>query len=237
MSIFSFIITRFIALLGGVLPALLWLWFWRREDRARPEPRGYITLTFITGMITVPLVIPLERMAETFVAAYSIGIIFKLFLWAAIEEGMKFAAAAFVILRRKVVDEPLDPMIYMITLALGFSALENTFFLLNPDLTLFGGIITGSLRFFGATLLHTLASAIIGLSLAFSFYSTLGKKWHHVTIGLALAIILHTLFNFFIINSEGEDILTVFACVWFGVLVLLLFFEKIKRITNISFRN
>lgn len=220
------------ALMGGVLPALFWLWFWLKEDKRNPEPRGFIILAFVAGMITVPLVIPLERIAEV----YSYGSV-TLILWAAIEEVMKYGMGMLVVLRRKVVDEPLDPIIYMITIALGFAALENTFFLLNPSLDLFGGLITGNLRFLGASLLHTLASAAVGLSLALSFYRQASVKWFYVSIGLTFAVVLHTLFNFFIINSNGEKILTVFAFVWFGIILLLLWFEKIKRITRLSIRN
>lgn len=224
--------TLLLALLGGVFPALLWLWFWLKEDDEHPEPRKYIMLAIITGMICVPLVIPLEEMA----AAFTSGAV-TIVAWAAIEEIMKYGAGVLVILRKKVVDEPLDPIIYMITIALGFSALENTLFLLNPHLDLFGGIITGSLRFIGATLLHTLASATVGVGLAFSFYDKPKVKWEHGFFALILAIVLHTLFNFFIINSNGEKILTVFAFVWVGIVLLLLLFEKVKRITNVSFRR
>ena len=39
----------FLAMLGGVLPALLWLTFWLMEDRCEPEPKRYLLLTFIAG--------------------------------------------------------------------------------------------------------------------------------------------------------------------------------------------
>lgn len=224
--------TLLFALLGGIFPALFWLWFWLKEDEEHPEPRKYIMLALITGMICVPLVIPLEQ-----ITLVSTSGIITVIAWAAIEETMKYGAGVLVILRKKVVDEPLDPIIYMITIALGFSALENTLFLLNPHLDLFGGIITGSLRFIGATLLHTLASATVGVGLAFSFYDRPSVKWKHGFFALILAILLHTLFNFFIINSNGDRILTVFAFVWVGIILLLLLFEKVKRITNVRFRR
>ena len=222
-----------LALSGGILPALLWLWFWLKKDSARPEPRGLIMLAFVAGMITVPLVVPLEKMA----LALSANLVIQLTLWAAIEELMKYGAAFMTVLRRKAVDEPLDPIIYMITIALGFAALENTFFLLNPDLDIFSGIVTGNLRFLGATLLHTLASAVIGVAMAYSFYKGAAAKWFYTTLGIILSIVLHTLFNFFIINSNGEKILTIFAFVWIGIILLLLSFEKVKRITNLNTRN
>lgn len=224
--------TLFFALLGGILPALLWLWFWLKEDR-HPEPRGLIFLTFVVGMILVPLVIPPQKFAISYLSGT-----FLIIAWATIEELFKYFGAYFTVLKRRAMNEPIDAMIYMITIALGFSALENTLFLLNPlsDGSIVEGILTGNLRFFGATLLHVLASATIGAAIALSFYKSPRVKRHFLWFGIILAITLHALFNLFIINSSGDKILFIFLGVWLGILVLILFFEKIKRIRKPSFR-
>ena len=93
-----------------------------------------------------------------------------------LEEVFKFAAAYFVALRARVYDEPLDAIIYLVTVALGFSALENALFLWGPlkEGDILRTIVTGDLRFIGATLLHTLSSATIGIALALSFYKSAG---------------------------------------------------------------
>lgn len=41
------------ALLGGIVPALFWLWFWMREDKLRPEPKSAILSAFAGGIIAV----------------------------------------------------------------------------------------------------------------------------------------------------------------------------------------
>jgi|TARA_Y100000310_G_scaffold296014_1_gene327887 RsiW-degrading membrane proteinase PrsW (M82 family) len=225
--------TLLFAFFGGILPALLWLWFWLKEDKKRPEPRGLIILTFIAGMIVVPIVLPFERFIDV---SFTGPIV--IILWATIEEIFKFAGAYFIVLRRKEVDEPIDAVIYMITIALGFAALENTLFLLNPliDGDFINTIINSNLRFLGATLLHTLSSATVGIMIALSFYKS-GKalKIIYTIFGLILATALHSLFNFFIIKESGDQMLTVFFFVWIGIMILILFFEKIKRIKK--FKN
>jgi len=223
--------TLLFALLGGILPALLWLWFWLKEDKKRPEPRGLIILAFIAGMIAVPIVLPFER----FIDVNFTGTI-VIILWAAIEETFKYAAAYFAVLRRKEMDEPIDAVIYMITVALGFAALENALFLLSPLIEgdFVNTIINGNLRFLGATLLHTLSSAAIGVMIALSFYRGKILKRAYALFGLILAIVLHTLFNFYIMKESGSQMLTVFFFVWIGIIVLILFFEKIKRIRNLK---
>jgi RsiW-degrading membrane proteinase PrsW (M82 family) len=216
----------FVAFLGGLLPALLWLFFWLLEDRCEPEPKRYIFFSFIAGMLVVALVLPLERLA----AGYFTGAML-LFVWAALEEVLKFAAAYFVALRARVFDEPLDAVIYLVTAALGFAALENTLFLWAPlqEGDVLRTIITGDLRFIGATLLHTLSSATIGLALALSFYQPREMRRLAATGGVILAIALHTLFNFFILGGSGGMTFWIFLCIWFGILAVLLFVERVKR--------
>ena len=77
-----------------------------------------------------------------------------LLVWAAIEELVKFSAISLVALRSVYFDEPVDALIYMITVALGFAAIENSLFLLAPllDGDLTGSLLTGNLRYMGATL-------------------------------------------------------------------------------------
>lgn len=216
----------FIAFLGGLLPALLWLFFWLLEDRCEPEPKRYIFFSFVAGMFAVALVLPLERLAATYFTGVTL-----LFAWAALEEVLKFAAAYFVALRARVFDEPLDAVIYMVTAALGFSALENTLFLWAPlqEGDVLRTIVTGDLRFIGATLLHTLSSATIGLTLALSFYKPPEIRRLAATGGVILAIVLHTLFNFFILGRSGGMTFWIFLCIWFGILAVLLFVERVKR--------
>lgn len=217
------------ALLGGIVPALLWLWFWRREDTLHPEPQRLIVLAFIMGMFTIPFAITLQRYTA---ALFTGGLLIA--IWAAIEEILKYGFAYFSVLKNKEMNEPMDEVIYMVTIALGFAALENALFLIEPlsEGRFVESVITGNFRFFGATLLHVLSSATVGVFMALSFYQKRLVKALFTTIGIILAIVLHSLFNFSIINSNGTNVLIVFGFVWIGVIVLLLLLEEIKAITN-----
>jgi len=216
----------FIALLGGVIPALLWLTFWLLEDRCEPEPKRYLVLTFVAGAVAVFAALWIEQRA----AAYFTGSALLL-AWAATEELLKFGAAYLVALRTRVFDEPLDAVVYMITVALGFSAFENVLFLLAPlqNGDVIRTIITGDLRFIGATLLHSLSSATIGIALALAYYKGASAKRMAAFIGVILAIFLHTLFNFFILGTGGGATFWIFLCIWFGIVVMLFMTEQIKQ--------
>ena len=213
---------------GGILPALAWLWFWLREDSKHPEPRRLIALAFFAGMCTVAIAIPLEQLIGAFIQNQTL----KFDIWSAIEETLKLLAALSLIFWRKDYDEPVDAVIYMICIALGFSAIENTLFLWSPlsGDTVFQTIITGNLRFVGATLLHVLSSATIGVSLALAFYKPRTVKILYALSGVILAVLLHSTFNFLILNTPQAYLLRTFVFVWVGVFVLLAALEFVKRI-------
>lgn len=216
------------AVLGGILPALAWLWFWRREDSRSPEPRKLIALSFLAGMVTVAVVIPIEKFVAPFLG--STTLIFM--AWSSIEEIFKYMAASLTVLWRRDDDEPIDPVIYMVTVALGFAAAENTLFLLSPlaGESVLQTVMTGNLRFVGATLLHVLSSAAIGVFLALSFYKRPKVKRVYALIGVILACVLHGAFNFFILNTADGEIMRTFFFVWLGVAALIAVLEYIKRI-------
>lgn len=231
--------TILFSLLGGVLPALLWLWFWLKEDRRQPEPRTRIALSFFCGMLAVWPAIEMEKylcylISPTVCAGGLMPNALLVALWAATEELFKYIMAFLSSFwRNKFNNEPIDPVIYMITVALGFSALENTLFLFSPIGTgVFSQIIiTGNSRFLGATLLHVASSSAIGVMMGLAYFkSSLVKKIFLFT-GLALAILLHTIFNLLIIKP-GDDLFFVFIGVWALIVLLLVLIEKIKRVNS-----
>ncbi len=217
------------ALVGGILPALVWLLFWLREDRKHPEPRTRIRRTFLFGMLAVVLVLPFQKFVESLFPTLAV---LPLFLWALLEEIFKFGAAYFGGIHTVDDNEPLDPLVYMITAALGFVALENALFIWSPlmehDLT--QSLITGNMRFIGASLLHVVSSGFVGVALSFSFYRSKARRIGKVAAGLSLAIVFHLFFNMLILRGGEFGTTTAFSLVWMFVILLLLAFEKIKSI-------
>jgi RsiW-degrading membrane proteinase PrsW (M82 family) len=229
-------LTFLLAFLGGILPAFLWLVFWLREDRLDPEPRDLLIATFAAGMVATLVALITEGVLRTKFPSFAtdqelsqIGLI----LWAGVEELAKFGAAFFIVLKRRENDEPIDNMIYLITAALGFAALENALFLLDPLSKgyYFKTLITSDMRFLGSTLLHVVSSATVGIAMAFAFCKLPHIRTRYTAIGLVLATVLHTLFNLFILRSS-DNLISVFVVLWVGVIILLLFFERVKRINK-----
>jgi protease PrsW len=231
----------------GVLPSLAWLSFYFRED-CHPEPKSLLAKTFLMGIIIAPLAIVFqlgfikifafifapELSGPAAESAFSKSPEF--FMWAAfVEEFVKFFAVSLVVFRNIEFDEPVDAMIYMITAALGFAAIENILILFQiiPNGTI-TAVSTLALRFVGATLLHALASAILGYFLAVSWFFQAHRK-KLLIIGLILATAFHFSFNIMIssFDSPASSLLyTTSLLIFMAYLISVLFDRLRKRHTN-----
>jgi RsiW-degrading membrane proteinase PrsW (M82 family) len=218
-----------LAFLGGVVPALFWLWFWLKEDNQKPEPKGLLAVMFFIGMLSVLLVIPAQKFVQNNVTSHE----WQIIGWASLEELIKYLGVVILLYKTNRVDEPIDWPIFLITTALGFAALENTLFLIKPlslgQTTV--GLLTGQLRFLGSTLLHAVSSGIIGVALGLSFFMKNFIKKIYLLIGLILAIVLHSTFNFFIIEDSGNNFLGVLGFLWVVTIIIILLFEKLRRMS------
>lgn len=222
------------ALIGGVLPAIFWLWFWMHEANDHKEPKDIIFLSFVIGMCSVFVVYPIQKISG-YVFNLEVDSFKAVTIWALAEEIIKFAGAYMIAIRNKVANNhPIDAFIYMMTVALGFAAMENTLFLLTPllDGDFMSGVLTGTARFMGASLLHVAASGVFSIFIGYAFYRKRIAKIGMILLGLISATIIHTIFNFIIIISDKQRMFIAFSFVWITIILLILSLEKVKRIKN-----
>ncbi|MDP1719120.1 MAG: PrsW family intramembrane metalloprotease [bacterium] len=216
----------------GIIPGLAWLVFYLKEDARHPEPKKLILYTFIAGGLVTVFVLQLQILVNNWVTGQGIStysLISFIFL-GAIEEIFKFLTVYVVVSRRREFDEPIDAMVYMIVAALGFATVENIASIIQASslaISSPGPLETSALRFIGATLLHSLTSAVIGYYWGKAIARG-GSRWSAIGWGLVLATLLHALFNYLIIKSEPVA-LPLILLVFIGLFVLN-DFEKLKRI-------
>ncbi|MFA6315024.1 MAG: PrsW family glutamic-type intramembrane protease [Candidatus Paceibacterota bacterium] len=215
------------ALIVGLIPSLIWILFWLREDE-HSEPKWLLIAAFMGGVVAVLGAVFAEKYIADIVSNQSL----RYSLWAAAEEILKFVAVAVIALHTRFNDEPIDAMIYCIITALGFAAIENALFVMQPleSGSIATGLMTVNMRFIGATLVHIVSSALVGFALGYVFYRGIITKIFAVAIGLSLAIILHAMFNLSIINGTTGDTMKAFAWVWGAVVILIVLFEEIKAV-------
>lgn len=223
-----------LAIIGGLLPALVWLSFWLREDESRPEPKQLLVGLFLAGAFAIlPTYLLQEFLRQLWSLGLEQGVFYTILTWAASEELIKYLVVSILALSTPYFDEPVDAMIYLITAALGFSAAENALFMIDT-ITQSGSQIhfwlNGNLRFVGATILHVVTSGTLGAFLALSFCGTRQQKLLATLAGLSSAIALHTLFNYFIIKSVDGGVMRIFLLFWILAIVIIYLFERIKAV-------
>ena len=217
----------------GLLPSLVWLIFYLKQD-IHPEPKREILYTFIKGgaaaLIAGGLETILIKNISILSTVYSTIVIF--ISVAFLEEILKYGAASKSIAGPET-DEPIDVFEYMITAAMGFAAAENIILFFTKNLTFLDTFFVSSFRFIGATLLHALCSGIFGFFLTW----TLSKKIKSrklgpfiiFILGLATSTLLHALYNFSIIKTEGHwELLMPFIVISSSALLLSILLRKLK---------
>jgi RsiW-degrading membrane proteinase PrsW (M82 family) len=220
-----------IATLGGLAPALFWLWFWLREDSAHPEPKIYIIRAFaLGGLAVLPTYFIQRGLHHLNFFQLPENLLYTTLVWALVEESLKYAGVWLAALKTDVFDEPVDAMVYLVSSALGFAAIENALFISSSFGT--GGplFLLGGYRFIGATLVHVVSSAILGGFIALSFCRA-RRRILYAALGLILASGLHTLFNYFILEAGEQGIFTACLLIWLATIFVIFFFERVKQVT------
>ena len=231
---------------GGFLPMLVWLFFWLRHDAENPEPKKILGITLLFGALVTPFAVLFQKILGDLFLGQSSNLIeivnqrffigfLMIVAFSSVEEILKYVAAYQGGLKRKENDEPIDPMIYLITAALGFAAIENTLYILstliNQSFELAAAV--SNVRFIGATLVHVTSSALIGVFIGLSYYDKdQYRKQRFLVTGFILAILLHSLFNFLIIKG-GIYSSIAYSTIWFTAVIIIAYFEKIK----LKFKN
>src|SRR3989344_2738113 len=230
-----------------ILPSLTWLFYYLRKD-LHPEPKKMIIKIFLWGAaITVPVFFTQIGLSALLDKTNFNPILTSLIYWFLIisftEEIFKYLVVKLKAINSPHLDEPTDIVIYMIVAALGFAAVENILYLFSPvDQLSLNAIVSKTLlisfiRFIGATFLHTLASAVIGYSLAISYCDEKNRTLEIIS-GVAMAVLLHGLYNFSIMTLDGYLKFT-FPAIIITTLAFIVFsgFKKIRKIKSITIIN
>ncbi len=112
--------TFVIALVGGMVPSIIWLWYWIKEDDIKKPPLALVGLTFITGMLMVVLVIPIQKFMEGRVTDYTTLIV----VWVICEEVLKLVAFGIIAYASDYIEEQHSVLQRLKTHSILFAQLE-----------------------------------------------------------------------------------------------------------------
>lgn len=201
----------------SILPGILWVWYFYRKDKHNPEPVGLIVKDFIWGILIVLPASFLESPfsgllnAQTFLPVLFLSTIVII---GVIEEGLKSFTVYRLHYYNSEFNEPLDGIIYGVSVGLGFAAAENLFY------TILYGYKVGLIRAILTSLVHASFTGIFG------YYMGEAKITDNKLLliyAFILLSFLHGLYDFLIISrliSLGYTI--IFIAVLYGYLISLI---------------
>jgi RsiW-degrading membrane proteinase PrsW (M82 family) len=213
----------------SIVVALFWLKRFRKLDKYEKEPERLIYLVFLAGILaTIPSIIlefPLQLTAHG--KPLPLKDLFLVLLWVGVvEEFFKYLAVGLTVYRSNEFNEVMDGMIYMISAALGFAAMENIGYMIGL------GFFVGALRAILSYLGHVSFSAILGYYLGKAKIEG-QRSW--LWIGFIWAISLHWFYDaFFVIGtvqSSGGFILLGFLVWLFGLILTFILIKKAQAVS------
>ena len=187
------------------LPPLLIILYFYYSDRF-PEPKSSIIQVFFLGIL---LSLPVGFINEIFIwsveeetgqlLSYRAGIT---------EEFLKFLCLYFLVSKRDFFNEPMDAIVYGVTISLGFATLENFeyVFFFEEDMSWDDSLGIAAVRAISAIPMHGLCGVIMGYYLGIHCFT---NKGHYVFQAIAIPMGLHALYNYLVDNEESFYLLLI----------------------------
>ena len=183
-------------LLVTILPSILIIMFFVYSDKFK-EPRGEIIKVFFYGiLITIPAYFLNTYIGDFFYAntRVSENLISSFLTAAPVEEGLKLSVLYYFVYKMKDFNEPMDGIVYGVTVSLGFATYENYdyVFRLSEEF----GVDPYQMavwRSYSAIPMHGLMGCIMGFY--FGLYAFTAKK-KYLVLCLLIPFIIHGLYNF-----------------------------------------
>ena len=212
-------------ILLSFIPSLFWLFFYFFYSPQFTTSRGILAAVFFGGIVAALAAAFIERWGVGLLPGHTLSVLnqyffleppqdpvklgilalFTFLFIAPVEEFLKFSLLFFFIKRfPKHLNQIIDGIKFGIVVGLGFAVLENGVYF-------YPHLISGEtatllkiffLRFFVATLGHSLYTGVLGYYVGLGhFYRLYRGKF--IRNGLILAILIHGLFNFFLFVNIG----------------------------------
>ena len=189
-------------LLVSFAPGLVWLWYFERYDHREREPVGMLVRTFFWGMVMVGPAILFEAPFRSFLSgpsSFGTTLAVSFLVIGLGEEGAKLLAVFLAAYSSVEFDQVLDGIIYSITAALGFAAVENLVYVLKfgPGVALTRGVI--------AFLAHASFAGTMGYHLGRAKLVS-GSPSREILRGLGWAVLLHGSYDFILLARVGSPV-------------------------------
>jgi len=213
-----------VTLLITILPSLLIVTFFVMSDRFR-EPNKEILKVFVYGIILVfPAFYLNTALSEIFASRLISENLIRSFLTAApVEEVLKFCVLYSLVYKMKDFNEPIDGIVYGVSVSLGFATLENIYYVyFLSDYFDSSARTLAIVRSFSAVPAHGVFGAVMGYF--FMKYSFV-KKQNNLFLCMFVPFLLHGFYNFF----AADYFIVSFLLIVISWIVVLRMFSRLKK--------
>jgi RsiW-degrading membrane proteinase PrsW (M82 family) len=212
-------------LLATILPSILIILFFVYSDKFK-EPRGEIIKVFIYGiLITIPAYFLNTYISDFFYnnTRVSEGLISSFLTAAPVEEGLKLSVLYYFVYKMKDFNEPIDGIVYGVTVSLGFATLENLYYVyLLADYFETTSMALAVIRSFSAVPAH----AVFGIFMGYFFmkYSFI-KKGDNLFFAFVVPFVLHGCYNLFTTSNFFVSL----GLILISWIIALRLFSRLKK--------
>ncbi len=231
-----------VGLVLALLPTVVWLIFFYRQDRLEPEPKAQIAQVFLialllTDVFGVRMVNDWMRLSEWSTFDWTTSLLASVLVIGFTYQAITYFAVRTTVYTTPEFDERMDGIVYGTVAGLGIATLLNLRYILdNGGVALAPGII----RITTTTLALASFSGLFGYFMAQAKFEHKPVWW--IPFGMAVAAILHGLFSWLINEVSAAGLVVnpwrslglglVVALAVFGLLVMLM-----GRVTAITLRS
>lgn len=212
----------------AILPGLIICYYIYQLDKYEKESKIELIICFVLGMLSTVPVYFLERWAhgvESSFTSHTAVILFSSFFIVGFgEEFSKFIGLLIYPFHRPFFNEPFDGIIYSVMISMGFATLENVLYANQY------GFETTLLRAFTAVPAHAAFGVILGYYLGLARFNA-EKRTLLLFKGLGIAVLVHGLYDFFILQQYIEWLMLL------AVIVLWLALWYANRLIKLHQRN
>tara|TARA_Y100000591_G_scaffold72393_1_gene60186 strand:- start:66 stop:749 length:684 start_codon:yes stop_codon:yes gene_type:complete len=218
-------------LLVTILPSILIVLFFVKSDKFKEPTKEIIKVFFLGIFITIPAYYLNTYLSEIWYSTNaSEGLISSFLTAAPVEEGLKLSILYFFVYRMKDFNEPIDGIVYGVTVSLGFATLENIYYVyLLADYFETTSMTLAILRSFSAIPAH----AVFGIFMGYFFMKYVFiKKGDNLIFAFLVPFVLHGCYNLF----TSSNFLVSLILILIAWIVALRMFSRLKK-TQKSKRN
>jgi RsiW-degrading membrane proteinase PrsW (M82 family) len=177
----------------AVVPAVIWLIAFYRQDKLEPEPKQYIVGMFLLGAILAqaigqPLIRDFFRFQEWAGQDLLLTFLGSFLIVGVIQEFLKYAAVRYTIFGSTEFDEPVDGIIYAASAGLGYATMLNIQYVIsNGGVDLGVGVVRCAVE----ALSQASTAGVVGYFLGQAKFKKMGPLW--LPSGLLLAALLNAI--------------------------------------------